>query len=99
MTWPSVTTSGHAVGCSERLRIQPQRVAKGDFARVVHQQALLQHRVFGEHRHIGGLDSDLGQASRNPNHEGMPAEARTSDWRLPATCFPHDVVAETEQRL
>jgi hypothetical protein len=39
------------------------------------------------------------QASRNPNRQGMPAEARTSEWRLPATCFPHDAVAENEQRL
>jgi len=39
------------------------------------------------------------QASRNPNQEGMPAEARTSDWRLPATCFPHDAVAVVERRL
>lgn len=36
------------------------------------------------------------QALRNPNQRGMPADARTADWLLPATCFPHDALASTQ---
>jgi mono/diheme cytochrome c family protein len=36
------------------------------------------------------------QAQRNPRQMGMPADAQSADWRLPATCFPHHVKAEAQ---
>lgn len=37
------------------------------------------------------------QALRNPGQSGMPADGRSADWRLPPSCFPHIVQAETSQ--